>query len=99
MANPDVTDETLVHLRGLTDLASLDLNDTQITDAGLPLLGQLPKLETLRLRGTKITDAGFRKYLADKASLREVDVRGTQVSGQTMRAWKALDREHRKFLH
>ena len=85
-------------LRGLTNLISLDLNDTQITDKGLRLLGQLPKLETLRLRGTKITDAGFREYLADKTSLREIDARGTQVSGQTLRDWKTADRQHRKFL-
>jgi hypothetical protein len=98
MANPDVTDETLRHLRGLTELVSLDLNDTQITDAGLPLLSQLPKLETLRLRGTKITDNGFREFLAGKPTLREVDLRGTQVSGQTLRDWKTIDREHRKFL-
>ncbi len=85
MANPDVTDETLRHLRGLTNLVSLDLNDTQITDAGLPLLSELPKLETLRLRGTKITDDGFRDFLAGKPTLREIDLRGTQVSGQTLR--------------
>lgn len=98
MANLDVTDETLLHLRGMKDLVSLDLNDTQITDASLRLLGELPKLETIRLRNTKITDAGFREYLADKTSLREIDARGTQVSGQTLREWKTADREHRKFL-
>src|SRR5262245_19316200 len=43
MANEDVTDETLKHLKGMKRLRELDLNDSQVTDEGLKLLRHLPK--------------------------------------------------------
>src|SRR5262249_38055170 len=97
MANPDVTDETLKLLRGFAQLKELDLNDTAITDAGLEELQRCPRLETLRLKNTKITDAGFRAYLLDRDSLKEIDVRETQVKSKTLRDWK-MKKEGRKFL-
>jgi Leucine-rich repeat (LRR) protein len=98
MANPDVTDETLQHLQGMSRLRELDLNDSQITDAGLPLLSQLPALQILRLRKTRITDQGFREHLAGKKALLELDLRQTEVASKTLRAWKAENKEHRKYL-
>ena len=97
MANADVTDATLEHLRELKLLRELDLNDTQITDAGLKVLAELPALETLRLRNTKITDAGFKEHLFDKERLAELDLTGTEVASATLRAWKKL-KEGRKAL-
>jgi len=97
MANADVTDETLEHLRDMQSLRELDLNDTQITDAGLAVVAELPALETLRLRNTKITDAGFKQHLFDNERLTELDLTGTQVASATVRAWKKL-REGRKAL-
>lgn len=89
MANsPDVTDQTLESLRGLKLLKELDLNDTQITDAGLLTLRDLPALERLRLARTRISDKGFREALFDKDSLMQLDLQGTQVSRETMRAWR-----------
>jgi hypothetical protein len=89
MANsPDVTDQTLESLRGLKLLKELDLNDTPITDAGLMILRDLPALERLRLARTKVTDKGFREALFDKDSLMQLDLQGTQVSRETMRAWR-----------
>jgi hypothetical protein len=88
MANPDVTDETLKHLRGMSRLRELDLNDTQVTDAGLKLIAQLPQLQRLRLRTTRITDTGFRESLMPLDLLRNVDVTGTAVKGSTLREWK-----------
>jgi hypothetical protein len=88
MANsPDVTDKTLESLRGLKALKELDLNDTQVTDAGLIVLRDLPALERLRLARTKVTDKGFREALFDKDSLMQLDLQGTQVSRETIRAW------------
>jgi hypothetical protein len=55
----------------------------------LRVLAELPALEELRLRGTRITDEGFRKALADKATLRKLDVRSTAVASKTLRAWKS----------
>jgi hypothetical protein len=89
MANPDVTDQTLEYLAGMTRLRELDLNDTRITDRGLETLARIGTLETLRLKNTAITDEGFREHLMPLASLRELDLRGTKVTGPTVRAWKA----------
>jgi Leucine-rich repeat (LRR) protein len=89
MANsPDVSDRTLESLRGLKVLKELDLNDTQVTDAGLTVLRDLPALESLRLARTKVTDKGFREALFDKDSLMQLDLQGTRVSRETMRAWR-----------
>ncbi len=89
MANsPDVTDRTLESLRGLKVLKELDLNDTQVTDAGLMILRDLPALERLRLARTRVTDKGFREALFGKESLMQLDLQGTQVSRETMRAWR-----------
>jgi len=98
MANSDVTDETLRYLQGMSRLRDLDLNDSQITDAGLPLLSQLPALQILRLRKTRITDQAFREHLAGKGSLLELDLRQTAVTSKTLRAWKAQNKDQRKYL-
>ncbi len=98
MANPDVTDETLQYLKGMSRLRELDLNESQITDAGLPLLSQLPALQILRLRQTRITDQAFREHLGGKKSLLELDLRQTEVASKTLRAWKAENKEQRKYL-
>lgn len=89
MANPDVTDQTIESLRGMTALQELDLNDTQLTDAGLQVLKDLPALLDLRLARTKITDQGFQKALFSKSSLMKLDLRGTQVNRETVQAWRA----------
>ncbi|HEY7156729.1 MAG TPA: hypothetical protein VH575_22360 [Gemmataceae bacterium] len=44
-----ITDEGLVHLRGLTGLKELNLSDCDFTDAGLSSLAALTNLETLNL--------------------------------------------------
>lgn len=88
MANPDVTDDTLICLRHLPKLRELDLNETRITDAGLAVLAELPQLESLRLRKTAITEQGFREHLFDKDLLRELDLRDTQVASKTVREWR-----------
>ena len=88
MANPDVTDQTLEHLKGMNRLEELDLNNTQVTDSGLKILRDLPALATLRLKNTKVTDQGFQESLAGKATLMQLDLRGTQVSRDAVQAWR-----------
>ena len=46
------------HLRGLTNLSSLDLHSTQVTDAGMIHLKGLSNLSFLNLVFTQVTDAG-----------------------------------------
>ena len=58
LSSTEITDEGLMHLKGLTNLRGLDLWRTQITDAGLLHLKGLTKLQNLDLRDTKVTDAG-----------------------------------------
>ncbi len=88
MANPDVTDQALEPLKDLKALRELDLSDTQVTDAGLKVLKDLPALATLRLARTRITDQGFQDALFAQESLMQLDLRGTQVSHETARAWR-----------
>jgi hypothetical protein len=97
IANPDVTDRTLDHIRGMDQLREVDLNDTQVTDEGLAILAALPRLVEVRLARTKISDAGFRKYLAGKESLLKLDLTGTKVLGKTRRDWKKA-RAGREYL-
>jgi hypothetical protein len=53
-----VTDAGLEHLKGLTQLQTLLLDNTAVTDAGLEHLKGLTQLKSLHLGGTKVTDAG-----------------------------------------
>jgi hypothetical protein len=88
MANPDVTDQSLEPLKKMKLLHELDLNGSQVTDAGLEILKELPALTSLRLARTKITDKGFRTTLFAKESLMKLDLRGTEVSRETTKAWR-----------
>jgi len=55
----DVTDATLVYLKGFTQLKRLYLWKTKVTDGGLVNLKELSQLEMLWLDGTRITGSGF----------------------------------------
>jgi hypothetical protein len=95
MANADVTDETLSLLTGMPNLRELDVSHSQVTDNGLAHLAELP-LQTLRLMNCpQVTDAGFRAVLVEHPSLKEVDVRGTQISAEAIREWRKADRTRR----
>jgi Leucine Rich repeat len=98
MANADVTDHVLELLSGMKNLKELDLNGTQLTDAGLGILRDLPVLATLRLARTKITDKGFCDVLSTKDSLMQLDLQHTQVSPESIKAWRSA-RPNRKAMH
>jgi len=74
-----VTDEGLVHLRGLTQLQWLRLERTQVSDAGLVHLRGLTQLKELHLEGTLVSDAGL-IHLRGLTQLQELHLDGTQVS-------------------
>jgi len=88
MANPEVTDATLEHLRGMKQLKNLDISNSKITDDGLKIIGELPALEELRLTRTAITDQGFRDHLLGKETLMKLDLAGTKVSRATVEEWR-----------
>jgi hypothetical protein len=73
------TDAGLVHLRGMTGLRVLTLNDSDVTDAGLAHLRGLTKLEGLDLRNAKATDAGL-VHLQGLKKLEVLDLSNTQVT-------------------
>ncbi len=74
------TDAVWPHLKNLTDLTALTLNDTQVTDLGLRQLKELTKLTSLTLwSNDPITDAGL-AHLKDLKKLRKLSIyspRGT----------------------
>ena len=53
-----ITDAGAAHLRGLSNLAKLDLSRTEITDAALTHLKVLTKLSSLDLGFTDVTATG-----------------------------------------
>ena len=57
-----VTDDGLVHLRGLRYLTELRLYDCRITDVGAAHLAAIPSLETLDLSFTDIGDAALFQF-------------------------------------
>ena len=65
----EITDAGLEHLKGLTNLEVLGLDDANITDAGLRRLKGLTNLKWLYLDDTKITNAGL-KHLEGLHNLR-----------------------------
>ena len=71
-----LSDAALVHLKGLTNLQTLNLHGTKITDAGLVHLKGLPNLQTLYLYGTQITAAGL-VHLKGMTKLRHLGIGGT----------------------
>jgi hypothetical protein len=48
-----------VHLKGLTSLVWLSVDNTTVGDPAVKYLKCLPKLTTLRIDNTKITDSGL----------------------------------------
>ena len=61
LANTDVSDASVEHLKGLVQLESLNLERTKVTDAGLSRLAGLSKLQRLKLQGSGVTKEGVRK--------------------------------------
>lgn len=75
----DVTDASLAHLKGLTNLRGLWLNNDRITDAGLVHLKGLTGLQGLYLGCTGITDSGL-AHLEGLTNLTELSIHTTKVT-------------------
>ena len=61
LADTQITDAGLEHLKGLSNLETLYLIRAQITDAGLEHLEGITNLKELYLYGTQVTDEGVKK--------------------------------------
>jgi hypothetical protein len=69
------------HLKGMTKLEYLSLNDTQISDSGLAHLERLTKLRVLWLSNTQISDNGL-THLKEMAQLETLWLDGTQATDE-----------------
>jgi hypothetical protein len=77
------TDASLNHLKGLTNLQTLDLANSQITDAGLEHLKVLENLQDLHLGNTQVGDAGL-EHLKNMTNLKRLGLELTQVTDEGM---------------
>ena len=87
-----VTTETysgLEHLKGLTNLTGLFLDNTEVTDADLKCLEGLTKLEYLSVRGTKVTGAGL-ENLTGLTNLKGLDLSYASVNDAGLEHLKGL---------
>ncbi len=84
-SRPAPHDSGLESLRGLEQLASLDLSGTSVTDRGMAVAASLPALKILRLRGTGLTDESVPR-LCLLTGLAELDLRDTSITDAGVRA-------------
>jgi thiol-disulfide isomerase/thioredoxin len=88
-----ITDAGMVHLKGLTSLETLRLDNTQVGDEGLTHIAGLPSLKTLFLAGTQITDRGL-AHIGELTTLHKLCVGRTQVSDGGLVHLKGLTSLH-----
>ncbi|HEY7314984.1 MAG TPA: protein kinase [Gemmataceae bacterium] len=84
-----VEDVGLDHLKGLTNLAYLDLDGTVVTDAGVERLKGLTHLTYLDLGGTRVSDAGL-EHLKKLTNLTYLDLGVTRVSDRGLERLEGL---------
>ena len=77
--NP-ITDKSLVHLNGISEL---DLSDTKCTGSELE---QLTQVASLKLDGITVDDAGIVKLLSVNSVITSLSLRNTQVTDETLKA-------------
>jgi len=90
------TNQTLLTLRFLGRIGSVDLSKAHVDDDGLAWLKKHTRIHTLDLRETQVGDAGL-KYLAQLTDLVELDLRETRVTGDGLKhlaSLKKLERLH-----
>ncbi len=96
--NRSLTDAGLRHLRGLGELQSLSLSDTQVTDAGLVQLESLTHLRELDLMRTSVTDAGL-AHLQVLAELRSLVLANAKVTDDGLAYLRGLTQLQLLELH
>ena len=84
-----ITDAGLAHLKGLTLLETLRLENRQIGDAGLAHLGGLTSLKTLYLGGTQVTDSGL-AHVKNLTELESLCVHKTEITDAGLEHLKDL---------
>src|SRR5262249_29606093 len=87
LGRTQVSNAGLTHLKTLTNLSILKLNDSPVSDAGLTHLKPLTNLSTLYLVRTQVSDAGLAS-LEGLKSLRHLDLTGTKVTDKGVDAFR-----------
>jgi len=82
-----IGDAGVVHLRGLTQLHTLNLGYTRVTDRGLVHVKELATLECLMLYRNRVTDEGLRLLIA-LPKLRSLNVNLTRVTDAGVREFQ-----------
>ena len=90
LSGPQASDAALEHLKGLTQLRTLNLGGAQVTDAGLANLKNLFDLQDLDLRETRVTGTGLAN-LEGLSHLRSIDLAGVEVTDAGLVGLKALN--------
>jgi hypothetical protein len=83
LSDSSVTDDALLPIASLDDLASLNLSNTKITDKGIAHLANHPKLADVVLSGTQVTN-GVLTHLSTVRSLDRVSVDQTAVTREAI---------------
>lgn len=97
LADNDVTDDVLVNLPQIPDVAWLNLRGTKITDAGLVHVGKLPALTHLHLELTGVGDAGL-AHLKGLSNLEYLNLYGTQATDAGLEHLKGLKKLKRLYV-
>ena len=84
-----VSEAGLEHLKGLTKLEGLVLNNTEASDAWLKHLEGLTRLQGLWLHHTRVTDAGL-EHLKRLTQLQSLDLWDTRVTDGGLEQLKGL---------
>jgi Leucine-rich repeat (LRR) protein len=79
MANKQLTDAGLAHLKVCKNLTHLNLDGTRVSDAGLAHFKDYKNLAYLEIGNTRVSDAGL-AHLKECKNLNSLSLGGTQVS-------------------
>ncbi len=79
----DITDQGLVHLKGMVDLEDLMLSETKITGSGFDALRKLRNLKRLGLESTPVVDSSLAKLVSHK-QLEELWLMDTKISDKAI---------------
>lgn len=97
LADGKITDESLVPLKNLPQLAQLNLRGREITNAGLVNIKDLKGLTKLHLEKTKITDDGLQN-LKSLENLEYLNLYGTEVTDAGLKHLEGLKKLRKLYL-
>jgi hypothetical protein len=97
LADGKITDENLVPLKSLPQIAQLNLRGREITNAGLVNLKDLKGLVKLHLERTKITDEGLQN-LAGLENLEYLNLYGTEVTDAGLKHLEGLKKLKKLYV-